>query len=424
MVALIGAGRQAGRQAPGPVAVQQMAAQEAAAAACVDVQQRGGAAACAQLHHRVCPHPPQQAARLPLPAACCPQDVVRGEVSWNTDTLGDFVLLRSNGLPVYNFCVAIDDALMRITHVIRAEEHLPNTLRQVGGWAGVGPEWAGWAAWLCGSGTVCLVDAARRSCWRLACMQSSQHCMHRWMHTPPMPQVLIYQALGFAKPVFGHVSLILAPDKSKLSKRHGATSVGEFREDGFLAAAMLNYLSLLGWNDGSEQEIYSVEQLQQAFSLERITKSAAGEWAQHSAARGVRLQASMVWVRFRTGAKKVTVAGLRQSARLLADFARASCPVPPLPCLRPCAVFDKTKLSWMNGQHLRALPEAEMQAMVGERWVASGLLARAESPFAAAALAIVQSSLELVAGAFVRLCACMPVCPPVKDSLLTGLFLW
>ena len=89
--------------------------------------------------------------------------------------------------------------------------------------------------------------------------------------------MLIYQALGFAKPIFGHVSLILAPDKSKLSKRHGATSVGEFREDGFLAPAMLNYLSLLGWNDGSEQEIYSVEQLQQAFSLERITKSAAGE---------------------------------------------------------------------------------------------------------------------------------------------------
>ena len=59
------------------------------------------------------------------------QDVIRGEVSWNTDTLGDFVILRSNGLPVYNFCVAIDDALMRITHVIRAEEHLPNTLRQV-----------------------------------------------------------------------------------------------------------------------------------------------------------------------------------------------------------------------------------------------------------------------------------------------------
>ena len=105
------------------------------------------------------------------------QDVIRGEVSWNTDTLGDFVILRSNGLPVYNFCVAVDDALMRISHVIRAEEHLPNTLRQV----------------------------------------------------------LIYNALGFPTPTFGHVSLILAPDKSKLSKRHGATSVGEFREEGSLA---------------------------------------------------------------------------------------------------------------------------------------------------------------------------------------------
>ncbi|KAI3438090.1 hypothetical protein D9Q98_000532 [Chlorella vulgaris] len=207
------------------------------------------------------------------------QDVIRGEVAWNTDTLGDFVLLRSNGLPVYNFCVAIDDASMRISHVIRAEEHLPNTLRQV----------------------------------------------------------LIYQALGFPTPIFGHVSLILAPDKSKLSKRHGATSVGEFREEGYLAAAMLNYLSLLGWNDGSEQEIYSVDELQQAFSLDRITKSAA--------------------------------------------------------------VFDKTKLSWMNGQHLRALPEEEMRAMIGGGWAASGLLARTDSPFVAAALALVQNSLELVTDA-------------------------
>ena len=99
---------------------------------------------------------------------------------------------------------------------------------------------------------------------------------------------------------------------------------------------MLNYLSLLGWNDGSEQEIYSVGELQEAFSLERITKSAA--------------------------------------------------------------VFDKTKLSWMNGQHLRALPEAEMRAMVGGRWVASGLLKAEASPFVDAALAIVQNSLELVGG--------------------------
>ena len=89
------------------------------------------------------------------------QDTIRGEVTWNSDTLGDFVLLRSSGLPVYNFCVAIDDCLMGITHVIRAEEHLPNTLRQV----------------------------------------------------------LIYDALKFPRPTFAHCSLILAPDKSKLSKR-------------------------------------------------------------------------------------------------------------------------------------------------------------------------------------------------------------
>lgn len=100
------------------------------------------------------------------------RDLVRGDVTFNTDNLGDFVVMRSNGLPVYNFCVAVDDALMGVTHVLRAEEHLPNTLRQL----------------------------------------------------------LVYEALGIAPPKFGHVSLILAPDKSKLSKRHGATSVGEFRE--------------------------------------------------------------------------------------------------------------------------------------------------------------------------------------------------
>ena len=203
-------------------------------------------------------------------------DRVRGDVSWNTDTLGDFVILRSNGLPVYNFCVAIDDALMQITHVIRAEEHLPNTLRQV----------------------------------------------------------LIYKALGFPQPTFGHVSLILAPDRSKLSKRHGATSVGEFRQQGYLAAAMVNYLSLLGWNDGSEKEIYTAEDLCEAFSLERITKSAA--------------------------------------------------------------VFDKVKLSWMNGQHLRALPVAEIASMVGALWTEKGILKSASSPFVDAAASLMSDSLELV----------------------------
>lgn len=204
------------------------------------------------------------------------QDVVRGDVQWNTDTLGDFVLLRSNGLPVYNFCVAIDDALMKITHVLRAEEHLPNTLRQV----------------------------------------------------------LIYKALGFPVPIFGHMSLILAPDKSKLSKRHGATSVGEFKDEGFLAPAMLNFLSLLGWNDGTEQEIFTEEELCEKFSLDRITKSGA--------------------------------------------------------------VFDKTKLCWMNGQHLRALDENDMQNMVGQALLDAGLVGAVDSPFAKAAVNIVASSLELV----------------------------
>ena len=217
--------------------------------------------------------------RVPKGDTITINDVVRGEVSWSTDTLGDFVLLRSNGLPVYNFCVAVDDALMRITHVLRAEEHLPNTLRQV----------------------------------------------------------LIYRALNFPTPTFGHMSLILAPDKSKLSKRHGATSVGEFKNEGYLAAAMVNFLSLLGWNDGTEQEIFSIPELQERFSLDRITKSGA--------------------------------------------------------------VFDKTKLGWMNGQHLRALPEDEIKAMLGATLVEAGLLSQASSPFVDAAVAVVQNSLELVADA-------------------------
>lgn len=212
------------------------------------------------------------------------QDVIRGDVTWNTNTLGDFVLLRSSGLPVYNFCVAIDDCLMGITHVIRAEEHLPNTLRQV----------------------------------------------------------LIYDALGFPRPVFSHVSLILAPDKSKLSKRHGATSVGEFQSQGFLAPAMINYLSLLGWNDGTEQEIFKVDELTQKFNLERITKSPA--------------------------------------------------------------VFDKVKLSWMNGQHLKALPEDQVNGMIGGNLVSEGVVNKSGTPFVDAVIQLVCKNVELVsdAGALVR----------------------
>lgn len=144
-------------------------------------------------------------------------DIVRGDVTWEAGTLGDFIILRSDGMPVYNFCVVVDDHLMEISHVIRAEEHLPNTLRQL----------------------------------------------------------MLYEAMGWEPPVFAHASLILGQDRSKLSKRHGATSVNQFQEQGYLPEAMVNYLALLGWNEGNDREEYTVPELIDAFSLERIVKSPA-----------------------------------------------------------------------------------------------------------------------------------------------------
>jgi nondiscriminating glutamyl-tRNA synthetase len=131
--------------------------------------------------------------------------------------VGDFVILRSNGLPTYNFAAAYDDHAMGITHVLRGEEHLSNTLRQM----------------------------------------------------------LIYRALGAEPPAFGHVSLILADDRSKLSKRHGASSVEELRNAGFLPDSVVNYLSLLGWSHPEEKEKLTREELIESFTIERINKSAA-----------------------------------------------------------------------------------------------------------------------------------------------------
>jgi len=144
-------------------------------------------------------------------------DLVRERVEWKSGTLGDFIILRSSGIPVYNFCVVVDDADMEISHVIRAEEHLPNTHRQL----------------------------------------------------------ILYEAMGKLPPLFAHVSLILGPDKTKLSKRHGATSVGQFAEEGFLSDAMANFLVLLGWSEGNDREVYSRAELIEKFSLERINKSPA-----------------------------------------------------------------------------------------------------------------------------------------------------
>ena len=139
-------------------------------------------------------------------------DRVRGRVTWDASaSLGDFIILRSSGMPVYNFCVSVDDANMKITHVVRAEEHLSNTLRQM----------------------------------------------------------LILEALEYTPPIYAHCSLILGSDRSKLSKRHGATSVQQFSEQGFVPDAMMNYLANLGWNDGTPKEIYSPAELIAAFDLNR-----------------------------------------------------------------------------------------------------------------------------------------------------------
>nr|VDC95302.1 unnamed protein product [Brassica oleracea] len=214
--------------------------------------------------------------RVPKEGSLKINDLIRGEVSWNLDTLGDFVVMRSNGQPVYNFCVTVDDATMAISHVIRAEEHLPNTLRQA----------------------------------------------------------LIYKALEFPMPQFAHVSLILAPDRSKLSKRHGATSVGQYREMGFLPQGMVNYLALLGWGDGTENEFFTLEQLVEKFSIERVNKSGA--------------------------------------------------------------IFDSTKLRWMNGLHLKALPSEKLTKLVGEQWKSAGILTESEGSFVDEAVELLKDGIDVV----------------------------
>ncbi len=166
-------------------------------------------------------------------------DVVRGHVSFRSDVLDDFVLVRSDGLPTYNFACVVDDLEMRITHVVRGDDHISNTPRQL----------------------------------------------------------LLYRALGAAPPVFAHASMILGPDGKRLSKRHGATSVEAFGELGIVPEGMVNFLALLGWAYDGRQELFTLAELEKAFTLERV------------------------------GAHP--------------------------------AVFDTQKLEWVNAQHLKRLDEAE-----------------------------------------------------------------
>ncbi len=168
------------------------------------------------------------------------KDLVRGDVTFPSDMVGDFVLTRSTGMSVYNFCCAIDDHLMKISHVFRAEEHLSNSLRQM----------------------------------------------------------MIYEALGWNEPSFGHLSIILGSDRQKLSKRHGATSIQQYQREGFLPEAMINFLALLGWSSPHGQEIMTLREMIQDFDTDRL----------HTAA----------------------------------------------------AVFDEKKLRWFNASHLRALPYEQL----------------------------------------------------------------
>lgn len=192
--------------------------------------------------------------RVPLGEKIVFTDLVRGTVSFDSDGVGDFVLVKSDGVPVYNYAVVIDDILMKINYVIRAEEHLSNTPRQI----------------------------------------------------------LIYKALGASEPKFGHVSLILGKDRSKMSKRHGATSVDQYRKMGFLPEGIDNFLALLGWAPEGEEELFTLDELVQKFSLDRVAKNPA--------------------------------------------------------------VFDMDKLIWINGQHMKKLTPAELTDLAIPHLIEAGYI--------------------------------------------------
>ena len=144
-------------------------------------------------------------------------DLIRGEISTDTTDLGDFVIARSASEPLYHLAVVVDDAAMGISHIIRGEDHIANTPRQI----------------------------------------------------------LLQEALGAPRPAYAHLPLILAPDRSKLSKRHGAIPLTQYESDGYLPEAIFNYLALLGWNPGTAQEIFSREELIKQFDLSQVQKSGA-----------------------------------------------------------------------------------------------------------------------------------------------------
>ena len=143
------------------------------------------------------------------------EDIIRGKMRFESESIGDFIIMRSNGMPAYNFAVVIDDYFMAITHVIRGEDHLSNTALQL----------------------------------------------------------MLYNAFGFTPPLFAHHSLVFGKDHAKLSKRHGSVSVGEFRRQGILPEALLNYLGILGASYPDAREILSPQEMVKHFSLEKVSRS-------------------------------------------------------------------------------------------------------------------------------------------------------
>ena len=145
------------------------------------------------------------------------KDLIRGEIEFNTSLMGDFIIAKNISEVLYNFACVVDDYEMKISHVIRGEDHIANTPRQI----------------------------------------------------------LLQEALGFYHPQYGHLPLILGSDKKKMSKRHGATSILEYESEGYLPGALVNFMAFLGWNPGTEQEIYSIEKLIKDFDIAKIQKSGA-----------------------------------------------------------------------------------------------------------------------------------------------------
>ncbi len=185
-------------------------------------------------------------------------DVVHGVTTFDNASIEDFIILRTAGTPIYNLAVVSDDVDMRITHVVRGDDHIANTPKQI----------------------------------------------------------LLYRALAAPVPTFAHLPMILGPDGKKLSKRHGATAVGDYAGMGILPEALFNFLALLGWNPGDEREVMGHDELVETFSLERINKKAA--------------------------------------------------------------VFDTEKLLWMNGQYLARTPAEALLPLAGPQLVAEGLVSPAD----------------------------------------------